>query len=80
MLVSALKTNIKNQITHLDNELVLRSINAMLNEVIQNDNESLLTKSQKNELNKTLEEHKSGKLKYYTVAQSKAILYKQKGK
>jgi hypothetical protein len=80
MSVSELKTNIKKQIAHLDNEIVLRSINAMLNEVMQNDTESLLTKSQKKELDKTLAEHKSGKLKYYTIEQSKAILYKQKRK
>jgi predicted metallo-beta-lactamase superfamily hydrolase len=72
------KTALKKQITLLDNEVVLRSINAMLNEVMQNDSESLLTKSQKVELNKTLADHKVDKLKYYTIEQSKSILYKAK--
>jgi hypothetical protein len=80
MSVATLRTNIKKQINHLDNEVVLRSINAMLHEVLQNDNESLLTKSQKVELDKTLAEHKAGKLKYYTIEQSKSILHKARKK
>ncbi len=80
MSVATLRTNIRKQISHLDNEVVLRSINAMLNEVIQSDNESLLTKSQKVELDKTLAEHKAGKLKYYTIEQSKHLLYKGRKK
>ena len=39
--------------------------------------ESLLTKEQKAELNKTLAEHKAGKLKYYTLSEAKNIIYKK---
>lgn len=35
---------------------------------------STLTKEQKSELDLTLAEHKSGKLKYYTVDQAKEII------
>ena len=40
--------------------------------------DSLLTKEQKTELDKTLAEHKSGKLKYYTLSEAKKIVYKRK--
>lgn len=40
--------------------------------------ESLLTKEQKTELNKTLAEHKAGKLKYHTLTEAKNIIYKNK--
>lgn len=43
----------------------------------EDDSKSLLTKEQKTELDKTLKEHKSGKLKYYTVDQAKNIIYKK---
>ena len=42
--------------------------------------ESLLTKEQKSELNKTLAEHKAGKLKYYTLSEAKNIIYQNTGK
>jgi hypothetical protein len=78
MTTTALKTNIKKQINSVQNETILRSIHAMLKEVLQDDSDvSLLTKEQKNELDKTLAEHKSGKLKYYTVEQAKNIVYKK---
>lgn len=41
------------------------------------ESESLLTKAQKAELDITLAEHKSGKLKYYTGEQAKKIIYKK---
>jgi hypothetical protein len=79
MTVTALKTNIKKQINSVQDEIILRSIHAMLKEVLHDteEEESLLTKEQKNELNKTLAQHKSGKLKYYTVEQAKSIIYKK---
>jgi Putative addiction module component len=78
MTTTALKTNIKKQINSVKNETILRSIHAMLKEVLQDDaGESLLTKEQKKELDRTLAEHKSGKLKYYTVEQAKNIIYKK---
>ncbi len=36
--------------------------------------QSLLTKGQKAELDKTLSEHKAGKLKYYSIEQARAII------
>jgi len=39
--------------------------------------ESMLTKAQKAELDKTLLEHKAGKLKYYTLESAKRIVSKQ---
>jgi hypothetical protein len=77
MTSSALKTNIKKQLNSVENETILRSIYAMLKEVLQDDDRSMLTKEQKSELDKTLSEHKSGKLKYYTVDQAKSLIYKK---
>ena len=77
MTATALKTSIKKQLNSVENETILRSIYAMLKEVLQNDNGSILTKEQKNELDKTLSEHKTGKLKYYTIEQAKNIIYKK---
>jgi hypothetical protein len=39
--------------------------------------ESMLTKAQKTELDKTLREHKAGKLKYYTLDEAKRIVAKK---
>lgn len=81
MTASTLKNNIKKQINDVENETILRSIYAMLKEVLQNEDDgSLLTKEQKSELDKTLNEHKSGKLKYYTLEQTKKIIYKKEKK
>lgn len=78
MTTTTLKTHIKKQINSVENETILRSIYAMLKEVLQTEEEkSLLTKAQKTELTKTLSEHKSGKLKYFTIEQSKQIIYKK---
>ena len=49
----------------------------MLKEVLDINNQSLLTNSQKLELDKTLAEHKAGKLKYYTLEEAKTIIYKK---
>ena len=43
----------------------------------ENTSSSLLTKEQKIELDKTLAEHKGGKLKYYTLSEAKKIIYKK---
>lgn len=79
MTATVLKTNIMKQINSVQDEVILRSIYAMLKEVLNDTDveKSLLTNEQKNELNKTLTEHKSGKLKYYTVEQAKSIIYKK---
>ena len=78
MTKTTLKTTIKKQINNLEDESILRSIHAMLKEVLQKDSDGgLLTKEQKKELDKTLAEHKTGKLKYYTIEQAKNIIYKK---
>lgn len=80
MTSTALKTNIKKQINSVEDETILRSIHAMLKEVLhETSDDSLLSPQQITELDKTLAEHKSGKLKYYTIEQAKTIIYK-KGK
>lgn len=40
--------------------------------------ESLLTKSQKTALDKTLTEHKAGKLQYHNLIEAKKLIYKSK--
>ena len=78
MTATALKTTIKKQLNNVENETILRSIYAMLKEVLQSEDESsMLTSEQKHKLNKTLAEHKSDILKYYTVEQAKNIIYKK---
>jgi len=78
MTATTLKTTIKKQLNSVENETILRSIYAMLKEVLQSeDDASMLTTEQKHELDKTLAEHKSGKLKYYTVEQAKNIINKK---
>lgn len=75
MTSSVLKTTIKKQINEVQNETILRSIHALLKEALKdNDNVSILTKAQKNELDNTLADHKAGKLKYYTLNQAKQLL------
>jgi Na+-translocating ferredoxin:NAD+ oxidoreductase RnfG subunit len=77
MTSALLKTTIKKQINEVQNETILRSIHALLKEALKdNDNTSLLTKAQKSELDKTLAEHKAGKIKYYTLIQAKQLLSK----
>ncbi|MDX2174157.1 MAG: hypothetical protein SFY56_13725 [Bacteroidota bacterium] len=79
MTATALKTHIKKQINSVEDETILRSIHAMLKEVLQPSTKSMLTPQQLTELDKTLAEHKAGRLKYYTIEQAKSIIYK-KGK
>lgn len=78
MKATAIKTSIRKKLDHIDNDNVLRSIDALLEELLNNEDESsLMTKEQKKELDKTLSDHKAGKLKYYTVDQAKKILGKK---
>lgn len=78
MTSTALRSTIKKQLNSIENDTILRSIHAMLNEVLQdNSNSSVLTSQQKLELDKTLLDHKAGKLKYYTIEQAKKMIYKK---
>jgi hypothetical protein len=60
------------QIVDVDDTDVLEVVYKIL-QLRKEDNaaESLLTKEQKAELDKTLAEHKGGKLKYYTLGEAK---------
>ena len=42
---------------------------------LSSHNETILTNAQKQELDKTLVEHKAGKLKYYSVKQAQNMVY-----
>ncbi|MDP2388677.1 MAG: hypothetical protein Q8M29_20055 [Bacteroidota bacterium] len=78
MRTTSIKTSIKKKLDDVENEMVLRSIDAMLEEILNSeDNNSLMTKEQKHELDKTLADHKAGKLKYYTVEQARKIVSKK---
>lgn len=78
MKTITIRTSIKKKLDDVENEMVLRSIDAMLEEIINSeDNHSLMTKQQKHELDKTLAGHKAGKLKYYTVEQARKIVNKK---
>ncbi len=81
MTTTALKTSIKKQLNDIENETILRSIHAMLKEVLHsNEDDSMLSKAQKVELDKTLHEHKTGKLNYYTIEQARDIVLKKSKK
>ena len=77
MTTAALKTHIKKQINNLEDETILLSIHTLLKGVLHQDTESALSKAQKAELDSTLIEHKSGKLKYYTLEQAKKTISKK---
>ncbi len=57
-------------------EKILKAVYTILEEHARSkeDKDSLLTKEQKAELDKTLADHKAGKLKYYTAEQARKIL------
>ena len=59
-----------------DNEILL-AVHTILKKSSEENRSSLLTTEQKTVLDKTLSEHKSGKLKYYTIEQAKTIIYKK---
>ena len=81
MTATALKTSIKKQLNDIESETILRSIHAILKEVLHsNEDDSMLSKAQKVELDKTLHEHKTGKLKYYTIEQARDIIVLKKSK
>lgn len=78
MKTTLIKTSIKKKLDTVENETILRSIDAMLEEILNSEsNDSLMSKEQKHELDKTLAEHKAGKLKYYTIEQAKKIVNKK---
>lgn len=58
---------------------VLEVIYKML-KLYSGEGASALTSAQKNELDKTLADHKAGKLKYYTIEQARSQIYGSKKK
>lgn len=70
-----LTKNIYNYIDTADDK-ILQAVYTILEEHAKSKEEhsSMLTLEQKAELDKTLADHKAGKLKYYTVDQAKKIL------
>ncbi|MGP8216031.1 MAG: hypothetical protein ACLQQ4_10740 [Bacteroidia bacterium] len=77
MTTIALRKKIYQYINDADDN-VLNVIYGMLKLYKEEDGmESMLTKEQKAELDKTLLEHKAGKLKYYTLDAAKRIVNKK---
>lgn len=58
---------------------VLEVIYKML-KLYSGEDSSVITPAQKHELDKTLSEHKAGKLKYYTIDQARMQVYGNKKK
>jgi hypothetical protein len=76
MTTQALRKKVIEYVNHAEPN-VLEVVYKMMQVIEGDDTTSMMTKEQKKELDKTLHEHKSGKLKYYTVEQAKTMLYKK---
>ena len=80
MTTTAIRKKVHQYVDDIDDS-VLDVVYRMLK--LYNEEEadgSLMTKEQKAELDKTLAEHKSGKLKYYTLSEAKKLIYKKGGR
>ncbi len=77
MTRGALTKNIYQYIDTADDK-ILKAVYTILEEHARSkeEHESMLTKKQKAELDKTLADHKAGKLKYYTTGQVKQAVAK----
>lgn len=75
MTTIAIRKKVHQFVDDIDNNELLEAVYNMLR-VYTNNKESVLTKEQRKELDKTLAEHKAGKLTYHTIAQAKEMLYK----
>jgi hypothetical protein len=78
MTATAIRKKVHQYVDDIDTDL-LEVVYNML-KIYKHEDKSLLTKEQKAELDKTLKEHKSGKLKYYTLDQAKEIIAKKEKK
>lgn len=76
MTTTTIRKKVHQYVDDIDSDL-LEIVYNMLKIYKHDDDKSLLTKEQKTELDKTLKEHKSGKLKYYTIEQAKSMIYKK---
>ena len=77
MTTTAIRKKVHQYIDHAE-ENVLEVVYKMLK--LYSQDESMLTNAQKHELDKTLSEHKAGKLKYYSVSQAREAVYGNPGK
>lgn len=75
MTATAIRKKVHQYVDDIDTNM-LEVVYNML-KIYKHEDKSLLTKEQKAELDNTLNEHKSGKLKYYTIEQAKEIIYKK---
>lgn len=75
MTTTAIRKKVHQYIDDIDTNL-LEAVYNMLKLYNDKDDNSMLSKQQKVMLSKTLDDHKNGKLKYYTVQQAKDIIYK----
>ena len=74
MTTTTLRKKVHQYVDDIDNDLLEAVYNIL--KIYKHDvgEQSLLTKGQKAELDKTLSEHKAGKLKYYSIEQASAII------
>jgi hypothetical protein len=74
MTTTTLRKKVHQYIDDIDNDLLEAVYNILKIYKHDDGEQSRLTKEQKSSLDKTLSEHKAGKLKYYTIEQAKAII------
>ena len=74
MTTTTLRKKVHQYVDGIDIDLLEAVYNIL--KICKHDDEeqSRLTKGQKSSLDKTLSEHKAGKLKYYTIEQAKAAV------
>ena len=75
MTKATLKKEIHQAIDSIEDNEILKVVHVILKRSAEEDSDSMLTDVQKAELDKTLADHKAGKLKYYTLEQSKKLIY-----
>jgi hypothetical protein len=75
MTTTAIRKKVHQYVDDIDTNL-LEAVYNILKLYNDKDDNSMLSKQQKVMLSKSLDEHKNGKLKYYTVQQAKDIIYK----
>lgn len=75
MTAATLRKKVHQYVDDMD-ENVLDVVYRMLKLYKEEESASVMTKEQKIELDRTLTEHKAGKLKYYTLNEAKRVLYK----
>ena len=79
MTTTALKKDIHKAVDHVSDNAILKAVYVILKKNTEEE-EYQLTPAQKRELDKRLEDHRAGKLKYYTIEQVRKMAYKAIGK